>query len=182
VRAEFVQLKVNDILLRSRESELKAIRDGFCVATHLQPQLQVLTASDLALIIHGPDHITAVDVLATIRFDEDGFPSGTEMPSMMEAAISSMDHLQLRQLLLFVTGESTIPIGGAYCRSDSGTAAIVLPQALILAALRAMFRSQKSQRPRGTPTSYHHRTQVRRRRPTAGSARVHVHDGHPTVP
>ena len=109
-----MQLKVNDILVGSRRAELAAVRDGFCAAVHLQPQLQVLTASDLALIIHGPEHITAADVLATIRFEESDFPPESGMPGMLETVVSAMDEQKLRQLVLFVTGESSIPIGGAY--------------------------------------------------------------------
>lgn len=105
---------MNDILMGSRRAELAAVRDGFCAAAHLQPQLQVLTASDLALIIHGPEHITAVDVLATIRYEESDFPRGSGMQEMLETVISAMDEQKLRQLVLFVTGESSIPIGGAH--------------------------------------------------------------------
>ena len=109
-----MQLKVQDILVGSRRAELAAVRDGFCAAAHLQPQLQVLTASDLALIMHGLEHITAADVLATIRFEEGNFPSECALPAMLAAVVRAMDEPMLRQLLLFVTGEPLIPIGGAY--------------------------------------------------------------------
>lgn len=105
---------MNHVLIGSRRVELTAVRDGFCAAAHLQPQLQVLTASDLALVIHGPEHITPSAVLATIRFEEGAFPSECAMPRMLECVIGAMDEPMLRQLLLFVTGESSIPIGGAY--------------------------------------------------------------------
>lgn len=111
-----MQLKVDHIQVGSRRAELAAVRDGFCAASHLQPQLQVLTASDLELIIHGPEHITAADVLATFRFEEGDFPSECGMPGMFATVVSAMDEPQLRHLLLFATGESSIPIGGAfYC-------------------------------------------------------------------
>ncbi len=119
-----MQLKLNHVLIASRRAELTAVRDGFCAASHLQPQLQVLTASDLALVIHGPEHVTASDVLATIRFEEGAFPSECGMQVMLESVIGAMDEPMLRQLLLFVTGESTIPIGGA-CSINLGASLCV---------------------------------------------------------
>ena len=93
---------MQDILVGSRRAELAAVRDGFCAAAHLQPQLQVLTASDLALIMHGLEHITAADVLATIRFEEGNFPSECALPAMLAAVVRAMDEPMLRQLLLFL--------------------------------------------------------------------------------
>ena len=120
-----MQLKVQDILVGSRRAELAAVRDGFCAAAHLQPQLEVLTASDLALIMHGLEHITPADVLATIRFEEGNFPSECALPAMLEAVVRAMDEPMLRQLLLFVTGEPSIPIGGAYWMRGSLTRACI---------------------------------------------------------
>ena len=111
-KQEFVRLKIKHILSGSRAEELVALREGFCAAKDLQPQLQVLTASDLALIIHGPHCIAAGDVLAVLRFDQDGFPAGSGIGTMLKEVLSGMEEVQLRQFLLFATGESTIPIGG----------------------------------------------------------------------
>lgn len=171
-----MQLKVQDILVGSRRAELAAVRDGFCAAAHLQPQLQVLTASDLALIMHGLEHITAADVLATIRFEEGNFPSECALPAMLAAVVRAMDEPMLRQLLLFVTGEPLIPIGGAYWMRGSLSRVHL---SFVYVALS--HRPQKSERSRSPSKTYYYCAQLGRRRIATNGTCVHIYDGRPDV-
>lgn len=65
---EYVDLYIADRLVTSRQSQLKEIRDGFRSVEQLNVHFGRFSASELMLLLNGPDVIDPLTIIGQLQF------------------------------------------------------------------------------------------------------------------
>jgi hypothetical protein len=106
---EAIRGKVWDVLVGTREPELKAIRRGFTNAvTGLHAHLGLFRGAELMNFMCGEANVTAAMLLQNTKFVD----VSTDTESWVRRFIETAEEKVLKDLLAFVTGLSVMPNNG----------------------------------------------------------------------
>jgi hypothetical protein len=107
---EYVRLKVRDVLLESIRPELDALSTGFNSVEALTPHLHLLSPLEIRCLLCGDEFLNSQMILQEIEFA--GFPPTSRTPVRFRLVLETLDSQSLRKFLLFVTEQSSVPVGG----------------------------------------------------------------------
>ena len=110
-KANFVRMKIDRILVKSRLPHLVAIKAGFVEAVRAlseeaAPFLQLLSHTDWRVMLCGDTAISGPQINSTLRFS--GFPKKSQIPQWLKEIILSSSEDHLRKFLVFVTGSPSL--------------------------------------------------------------------------
>lgn len=101
-KREFVQQKVQHVLVKSRLRPLRALKSGFDQALGgLEEALSVFSATDMQLLMCGENYIDGHMVASRMRFA--GWPSYSSTPVHLVSLLHEMTPQELRRFLLLGT-------------------------------------------------------------------------------
>jgi serine/threonine protein kinase len=120
---DYIDLRIEYEMIGKRESALTAVRKGFLTSSMLEPHLRLLSATELAILLCGQQHLSAENIIASLEFQ--GFPPTSQTPQMLVEILRSSSQNNLRRFLRLCTSQVAIPYGGfsrkikILCTSDT---------------------------------------------------------------
>jgi hypothetical protein len=105
--AQYVNCKVQWELIGRRSRALKAMKEGFFSNEALRPHLQLLSATELQLLVCSQHHINPAEVVALLEFAQ--FPSTSNTPSMLKQLLMGFNQTNLKRFLRLCTSHITMP-------------------------------------------------------------------------
>jgi len=126
-KRQYVNLRIMNVLVESRKMGLEAIKQGLYSIDELRSHLEILSPSDLRLLLSGHEHLDSNMIIDYLCFD--GFPPNSNTPAHLIEFLKSVDSNNLRRFLIFVTEHDAIPSGGLVNRrqkSPTGKTAIIV--------------------------------------------------------
>ena len=110
-KAKFVRMKIDTILVKSRQAQLLSIKAGFtealkALSEEAAPFMSLLSHADWRVLLCGESAISGPQVISVLKFA--GFPKKSSVPQWLKEILlaSSEDHL--RKFLVFVTGSPSL--------------------------------------------------------------------------
>jgi hypothetical protein len=110
-KSRFVRMKIENILVKSRQPQLLAIKAGFvealkALSEEAAPFMSLLSHADWRVLLCGDSAISGPQVISVLKFS--GFPKKSSIPQWLKEILiaSSEDHL--RKFLVFVTGSPSL--------------------------------------------------------------------------
>lgn len=110
-KSRFVRMKIDSILVKSRQPQLLAIKAGFvealkALSEEAAPFMSLLSHADWRVLLCGDSAISGPQVVSVLKFSS--FPKKSSIPQWLKEILlaSSEDHL--RKFLVFVTGSPSL--------------------------------------------------------------------------
>eukprot|EP00898_Chlorokybus_atmophyticus_P005482 jgi/Chlat1/5935/Chrsp4S06260 len=109
-KRQYVQHRVQYVLVGCRQRQLEAMRRGF-QEVDLSSYLQVFSCTDLMLLVCGEEHVDAHMVVELIRFSPADWPTTSRTPADLLALLHELRSNDLRRFLRLATAQCTIARG-----------------------------------------------------------------------
>jgi len=107
---DYVQRRVQHVLIGSRKAQLEAIAKGFFSCTPLNAHINILSATELHMLMCGGKHIQPEVIVKSLQFQN--FPSSSRTPQLLIDLLQRMTQNSLRRFLRLCTASVTIPHSG----------------------------------------------------------------------
>eukprot|EP00612_Vaucheria_litorea_P002698 CAMPEP_0171455590 /NCGR_PEP_ID=MMETSP0945-20130129/2423_1 /TAXON_ID=109269 /ORGANISM="Vaucheria litorea, Strain CCMP2940" /LENGTH=190 /DNA_ID=CAMNT_0011980859 /DNA_START=477 /DNA_END=1049 /DNA_ORIENTATION=- len=112
-RAEYVQRKIQRVLVDSRREALDAIKDEinaslWRLSSDAPDLMNLLAAPDWRVLLCGEAHISSAQVVSKLSWF--GFPPASMIPKWLPDLLNSFDEDALRRFLVFVCGSPSLPL------------------------------------------------------------------------
>lgn len=110
-KAQYVRLKVQRILIDSREASLTALRTGFMealqgISTEAAPFLTLLSHADWRIMLCGDTVVNVHQIISALKFTN--FPRRSKIPQWLTEILLTLSEDMLRKFLVFVTGSPSL--------------------------------------------------------------------------
>jgi serine/threonine protein kinase len=110
-KAQYVRLKIQNILVDSRLPQLTAIKAGFmealqALSTEAAPFLTLLSHTDWRIMLCGDTVINAHQIISALKFSN--FPRRSKISLWLTEILLSFSEDYLRKFLVFVTGSPSL--------------------------------------------------------------------------
>lgn len=125
-KAKFVRMKIDEILVKCRMSQLSAIRDGFtealkALSQEAAPFMSLLSHTDWRIMLCGSSSVNATQIISALRFS--GFPMRSMLPRWLKEILLSSPEDDLRKFLVFTTGSPSLVVASSPPPGAAGEAA-----------------------------------------------------------
>eukprot|EP01133_Synstelium_polycarpum_P003478 gene3478-3969_t len=109
-KEEFISRNVERVLVGSRRYRLDAFREGFLSIESLNAHFALFSPAELQILVCGNTLVDAALIQRNVKFI--GFPSSSNTPAHLLAALGRMSQDELHLFLRFLTGMVVVPMQG----------------------------------------------------------------------
>lgn len=143
-KAQYVRMKVQNILVDSRLPQLTALKTGFMEAlqglsTEAAPFLTLLSHTDWRIMMCGDTVINAHQIISALKFSN--FPRRSKIPQWLTETLLTLSEDYLRKFLVFVTGSPSLTSSFLSSSSSSSSSSSAAASASVKINVRHQPRS-----------------------------------------
>ena len=107
---DYIQCKVHYELVYRRRAALQSLKEGFFMSPILKPHLELLSPTELQMVLGSQAHLHAGDIIKSLEFVN--FPPASNTPTQMIDLLKGLSQHNLRRFLRLCTSSLSVPQGG----------------------------------------------------------------------